>query len=105
MTDGAVHYVYDRSNNKVTVPTAYYKAVLRYRKDATIGHAGYMAAAFWYNHDGFPRNFSKNESLSVAALEERLGYKLFVNLSDAVGEVAATNIKSEKPSTVNWWWQ
>ena len=105
VTDGAVHYVYDRSNNKVTVPTAYYKAVLRYRKDATIGHAGYMAAAFWYNHEGFPKNFSKNESLSVAALEERLGYELFVNLSDAVGEVAATNIKSEKPSTVNWWWQ
>ena len=105
VTDGAVHYVYDRSNNKVTVPTAYYKAVLRYRKDATIGHAGYMAAAFWYNHEGYPQTFSKNESLSVAALEEKLGYELFVNLSDAVGNVAATNIKSEKPSTVNWWWQ
>lgn len=105
VTDGAKHYVYDRSNNKVTVPTAYYKAVLRYRKDATIGHRGYMAAAFWYNHEGYPQTFSKNESLSVAALEERLGYELFVNLSDVVGPDAASSIKSEKPSTVNWWWQ
>ena len=105
VTDWAKHYVYDRSNNKVTVPTAYYKAVLRYRKDATIGHRGYMAAAFWYNHEGYPQTFSKNESLSVAALEERLGYELFVNLSDVVGPDAASSIKSEKPSTVNWWWQ
>ena len=105
MTDGATHYVYDRSNNKVTVPTAYYKAVLRYRKDATIGRKGYMAAAFWYDHEGFPQVFSKNESLSVAALEEKLGYELFVNLSNVVGTADASTIKSEKPSTVNWWWQ
>ena len=105
VTDGATHYVYDRSNNKVTVPTAYYKAVLRYRKDATIGRKGYMAAAFWYDHEGFPQVFSKNESLSVAALEEKLGYELFVNLSNVVGTADASTIKSEKPSTVNWWWQ
>ena len=105
VTDGATHYVYDRSNNKVTVPTAYYKAVLRYRKDATIGYKGYMAAAFWYNHEGYPKTFTKNESLSVAALEEKLGYELFVNLSDVVGPAAASSIKSEKPSTVKWWWQ
>lgn len=105
VTEGATHYVLDRSNNRVTVPVAFFKAVLRYRKDATIGHDGYMAAAFWYNHENFPRTFSKNESLSVAALEEKLGYKLFVNLPAKVGEENAAAIKSEQPSSVNWWWQ
>ena len=103
--DGAVHYVYDRSNNKVTVPAAFFKAVLRYSKDATVGHRGYMAAAFWYNHEGYPQTFSKKESLSVAALEEKLGYGLFVNLDDIVGANIAHSIKSEDPRDINWWWQ
>ena len=79
--------------------------MLRYSKNTTLGRAGYMAAAFWYDHDQIPTTFSKTQSLSVADLEEKLGYQLFVNLSDVVGPTAAETIKSEKPSTVNWWWQ
>lgn len=105
VTDGATHYVYDRSNNKVTVPAAYFKAVLRYSKDITQGDRGFMAAAFWYNHDSYPDYFSKSESMSVKDLEEKLGYKLFVNLDEVVGVNVANSIKSEKPSLVNWWWQ
>ena len=105
VTDGATHYVYDRSNNKVTVPAAYFKAVLRYSKDITQGDLGFMAAAFWYNHDSYPNYFSKSESMSVKDLEEKLGYKLFVNLDEVVGVNVANSIKSEKPSLVNWWWQ
>ena len=105
VTEGATHYVLDRSNNKVTVPAAYFKAVLRYSKNSTQGHNGFMAAAFWYNHDRYPQTFSKNESMSVAALEEKLGYKLFVNLDVKVGATAANAIKSEKPAAVSWWWQ
>lgn len=105
VSDGATHYVYDRSDNKVTVPAAYFKAVLRYSKDITQGDRGFMAAAFWYNHDSYPNYFSKSESMSVKDLEEKLGYKLFVNLDEVVGVNVANSIKSEKPSLVNWWWQ
>ena len=105
VTEGATHYVYDRSNAKVTVPAAYYKAVLRYSKNSTLGRNGFMAAAFWYDHEGFPRIFSSSQSLSVAALEQKLGYKLFVNLPAKVGESTAAAIKSENPASVNWWWQ
>ena len=105
VTDGAIHYVYDRSDNKVTVPAAYFKAVLRYSKDITQGDRGFMAAAFWYNHDSYPNYFSKSESMSVKDLEEKLGYKLFVNLDEVVGVNVANSIKSEKPSLANWWWQ
>jgi endonuclease G len=105
VTKGAKHYVLDRSNFRVTVPAAYYKAVLRYSKNSTQGRGGFMAAAFWYDHENYPRTFSKSESLSVAALEEKLGYKLFVNLDEVVGEDVANSIKSEIPATVSWWWQ
>lgn len=105
VTDGAKHYVLDRSSNRVTVPAAYYKAVLRYSADTTPGRGGFMAAAFWYDHEGYPRNFSKREALSIEALEQRLGFALFVNLADKVGSETALAIKQEDPANVDWWWQ
>ena len=103
--EGSENYVVDRSSNRITVPTAYFKAVLRYKKGSTLGRGGYMAAAFWYDHEGFPRVFSKSESMSVRALEQKLGYDLFVNLPAKVGESAAEAIENENPASVNWWWQ
>ena len=105
VTEGAEHYVTDRSNNRVTVPAAFFKAVLRYVKDATVGHNGYMAVAFWYNHEGCTMIFSNADSLSIADLEEKLGYGLFVNLDGIVGANVASTIKSEDPRDINWWWQ
>ena len=72
-----------------------------------------MGAAFWYDHEydasGIAinwagRSFSKTQSLSINELEQKLGYTLFVNLPERVGATAATEIKSEKPANVNWWW-
>ena len=105
VVEGAKYYVYDRSNEKITAPTAFFKAVLRYTKDVTSGHNGFMGAAFWYNHEGYPQTFSKNESMSIAELENKLGYELFVNLPKVAGQDVAANIKEEKPSTNSWWWQ
>lgn len=107
VVQGASHYALDRSDVRVTVPTAYYKAVLRYKKDSTIGHGGFMGAAFWYDHEGVSwsgKPFSSAQSLSIAELEQKLGYPLFVNLPDRVGEKAANEIKTEKPANLNWWW-
>lgn len=105
VVDGATYYAIDRSGNRITVPTAYFKAVLRYQKNSTIGDGGYMAAGFWYDHENYSFSFSNKDSMSISELETKLGYKLFVNLSDVVDESAVTKIKSEKPSAVNWWWQ
>ena len=110
---GARNVAHDRSDNSITVPTAYFKAILRYKKDSTLGHGGYMGAAFWYDHEydasGIAinwagRSFSKTQSLSINELEQKLGYTMFVNLPERVGATAATEIKSEKPANVNWWW-
>lgn len=107
VVDGATHYVLDRSSVQITVPTAYFKAVLRYKNGSTIGHGGFMGAAFWFDHEGVSwagKNFSNAQSLSISELEQKLGYQLFVNLPDRVGASAANEIKSEKPSTMSWWW-
>jgi len=49
--------------------------------------------------------FSKSYSMSVSALEKKLGYKLFVNLDKKVGDETAKKIKDQDPTTVTWWWQ
>ena len=105
VVDGAQYYAIDRSGNKITVPTAYFKAVLRYKKDSTVGQNGYMGAAFWYDHEKYPQTFSKQESMSIADLEKKLGYDLFVNLPAVTDATVASKVKNENPSTVNWWWQ
>ena len=43
--------------------------------------------------------------MSVADLEKKLGYRLFVNLDAKVGAETARTIKEENPAEVTWWWQ
>ena len=100
-----VKYVLDNVGKKVTVPTAYYKVVLRYLKNSTIGYSGYCACAVWMDHKGYSsKNVDKSYSMSVDALEEKLGMDFFVNLPSAVGEETAAKIEAEDPSKVSWWW-
>jgi len=109
--DGAQYYVLDRSTNKVTVPTAFFKAVLRYSCNTTIGTDGFCAAAFLFDHEEYSqsdkssRQLSKSMSMSVSDLETTLGYKLFVNLDCVIGEDKASIVKKENPQNNNWWWK
>jgi DNA/RNA endonuclease G (NUC1) len=100
-----VKYVLDNVGKKVTVPTAYYKVVLRYMKNSTIGYSGYCACAVWMDHKAYSsKNVDKSYSMSVDALEKKLGMDFFVNLPSAVGEETAAKIEAEDPSKVSWWW-
>lgn len=103
VTKGSTYFCYDNTGKKVTVPTGYYKAILRYQKGSTIGFSGYMATAFYFDHKEYSdKDFSKY-SLSVDALEEKLGIDLFVNLPDKVGQETAEKIEAQDPKTVGWW--
>ena len=106
VVDGAKYYALDRSGEKITVPTAYFKAVLRYSKSTTISESGFNSAAFWFEHQNYTNSASilKVQSMSVSELEAKLGYTLFVNLPDRVGTATAASIKSEKPASLSWWW-
>lgn len=109
---GLKKYVTDASSNKVAIPVAYYKALLRYQRSSTVGVSGsdYMGCAFYFNHVEYSaagKNdlpVSSDLSMSISDLEKKLGYRLFVNLDGKVGEETATKIKNQNPSQVSWWW-
>ena len=109
--NGAKYYVLDRSGNKITVPTAFFKAILRYSSNSTIGFDGFCAAAFFFDHEEYSQSgkdsqpLSKDMSMSVSDLETILGYKLFVNLASVIGADKANAVKQENPQDVNWWWR
>ena len=111
ITKDAKYYVCDRSSEKVTVPTAFFKAVLRYSQATTIGTDGFCAIAFLFDHEEYSESgksnlhVSKDMSISVKDLEDVLGYRLFVNLDNAIGEEKATAVKTENPQNNNWWWK
>ena len=111
ITKDAKYYVCDRSSEKVTVPTAFFKAVLRYSQSTTIGTDGFCAIAFLFDHEEYSESgkshlkVDKTMSISVKTLEDVLGYRLFVNLDNAIGEEKATAVKTENPQNNNWWWK
>lgn len=95
----------DNDGKSVAVPESYFKALLRYKDNSEVGHKGFMACAFWFdNADKYGSKISKDMSMSISKLEEKLGYKLFVNLEQKVGSETYKKIKDEDPSTVAWWW-
>lgn len=101
-----VKYALDNNGKKVTVPTAYYKAVLRYMKSSTFGYSGYSACAVWLDHKVYStKTIDSPYSMSVDDLEEKLGIDFFVNLPAKVGEDVAARIEAEEPKDVAWWWR
>ena len=96
---------YDNVGKAVTVPEGYYKALLRYKNNESVGHKGYMGCAFYLeNVKTVDSKISKGMSMSISDLEKKLGYKLFVNLDAKVGAETAKTIKEENPANVSWWW-
>ena len=101
-----VKYALDNNGKKVTVPTAYYKVVLRYMKSSTIGYSGYAACAVWLDHKVYSsKTIDSSYSMSVDDLEKRLNIDFFVNLPAKVGEETAARIEAEEPKGVAWWWR
>ena len=96
---------HDNVGKAIAVPEGYFKALLRYKNNTSVGHNGFMACAFYLaNKSDQGSTITKNMSMSVADLEKKLGYKLFVNLEQKVGAETAKTIKEENPATVSWWW-
>lgn len=95
---GSTQSTTDCAGKKMTIPTAYYKAILRYTRSS-----GYAGCAIWLDHDTDPyRTVDESDMMSIAALEEKLGIDLFVNLPAKVGDAKAAEIEAKAP-TVNTW--
>lgn len=105
ITKGSTRTARDNEGKSVTVPTHYYKAVLRYSRNSTIGHSGYSACAILLEHKGYGDNNNfKPYAMSISDLEKVTGITYFANLPAKIGEDAAAQVKSEDPKTINWWW-
>lgn len=105
ITKGSTRTARDNEGKSVTVPTQYYKAVLRYSRNSTIGHSGYSACAILLEHKGYGDNNNfKPYAMSISDLEKVTGITYFANLPAKIGEDAAAQVKSEDPKTINWWW-
>jgi len=97
------NYVLDDDGKRVTCPEGYYKVLLRYSSNTTLGYNGYMGCAVYFPDASGNKSASlKSFSMSIDALEEKLGIDFYVNLPAKVGESVAKQIESQTP--VSWWW-
>lgn len=92
----------DSYGNSVTIPDAYFKAVLKYNKASTF--APWTAAAFYLEHRAYSGNISKSHSMSIDELEEITGIDFFVNLPAKVGEEQAAKLEAADPASSSAWW-
>lgn len=103
VVDGSSDYAYDNEGKEVTVPVAYYKALLGYKKDGTLGitaqTGGFTACAFWYDHKPYSGNVM-DKSMTIAELEEKTGVDFFVNLPSVTDMETARKVESTKD---DWW--
>ena len=98
-------YVNDNNDKRVAVPTAYYKAVLRYSKQSSsYGYGGYCGAAIYLEHRQYS-SFSITSSMliSIDELEDIIGMDLFVNLPKVIGEEMSAKVEAQDPQKVGIW--
>lgn len=92
----------DSFGNSVTVPDAYFKALLKFSKNSTFGV--WNAAAFYLEHRNYSGGVLPSHSMSIDRLEEMTGIDFFVNLPAMIGEKAAMDVEAADPSMNNIWW-
>lgn len=93
----------DSYGQSVTVPDAFFKAVLKYSKSSTLGI--WNAAAFYLEHRVYDGGIKQEHSMSIDKLEEKTGIDFFANLPAKVGIPEAARIEAVNPANVSMWWQ
>ena len=103
---GATDVAYDNNYKEITVPTGYYKVLLGYKRNGTIGitnsTGGYTGIAFYFEHKSYPNNKATifQQSMTIDAIESLLGIDFFVNLPSVAGETFAAKTEAAKDP---WW--
>jgi len=92
----------DSYGNSVTIPDAYFKAILKYSKSSTLGT--WNAAAFYLEHRDYSESLGKSHSMSIDELEEITGINFFVNLPSKIGEDQAAKLEAADPAGSSVWW-
>lgn len=104
---GSTKFAWDNSTprKKVTVPVAYYKALLGFDRTRSRGITaqtqGYTGVGFYLEHREYPDQDYIKCAMTIDDLERMLGYDLFVNLPAEVGSTIADKVESSKDT---YWW-
>ena len=102
VVDGSKEITTDSDGKNITVPVAYFKAVLRYKKgDANV----WTGAGFYTEHKNYLHNSAnlKAVSMSIDELEEMTGHDFFVNLAGKIGNDEAAAVEAQKPGEYKVW--
>ena len=96
VVDDSETFVTDNDGKQVTVPTHYYKALLR------LYQGSYNAIGFWLEHREYENNkVDKSIAVSIDELETLTGEDFFFNLPDSI----ETSVEAKDPKTDPWWWE
>lgn len=92
---------YDNDGKSITVPSGYFKALLGYKKNKSIGSQtdGYIGIGYLFENRSYAGSYL-DEQYSLSELEAKTGMKFFVNLPSAIGSTKAAKVKDTKDS---WW--
>lgn len=102
LLEGATEFSTDSDGKKVTIPTAFFKALLRYEANATNGNV-WTGAAFYTDHKQYSSYTLKSFAMSIDELEQKTGFDFFVNLKDKVGAEAAAAVEAQDPTKYSVW--
>ena len=102
ITKGSTKTTVDSDGKSMTVPTAYFKALLRYSKSSTLGQ--WNAAAFYLEHRSYSESIGKQHSMSIDELEKITGLDFFVNLPAKIGADQAAQLEAADPADSAMWW-
>ena len=101
IVDGATEFSTDSDGKKVTIPVAFYKAVLRYKADG--GDNTWTAAGFYTDHKNYTNKDLKAISMTIDELEQKTGHDFFVNLAGKIGADAAAAVEAQNAVNGSVW--
>lgn len=104
IVEDSTKVAYDNEGKEVAVPSAYFKALLKYRTaGSTTGIGGYSAAGYYLEHRAYSQDSIDGSMLvSIDRLEELTGIDFFVNLASVLGDRNAAEVEAEIPEDRLW---
>ena len=96
----ATEFSTDTDGKKITIPTAFFKAVLVYKKGAD---QEWTSAGFFTEHKKYTSNDLKPISMTIDELEEKTGLDFFVNLAGKIGKEKADAVETQVPAESSVW--
>lgn len=82
-----VKYAYDNDGERIVVPTAYFKAVVRLKKGEYTGIAFYLKHQPYSDHSAF-----MDYAISISELEKKTGFTFFPNVPTSVKQNMNKNL-------------